>query len=143
MAYYPVLFIALIQIIAFAVIVKNMEYLNEANKVKDEIRELSVEVMEALARTIDAKDQYTRGHSTRVAKYSRMIAEKMGLGAEQQESIYYMGLLLTSNRSYRNNLSQAAVREEILKNIGTQFDEIPAKCMVQIMDEDKEYMLHE
>ncbi|MCR4599296.1 MAG: hypothetical protein K5678_09725 [Acetatifactor sp.] len=50
---------------------------------------------------------------------------------------------MTSNRSYRNYLPQDKVREELLNNIGTQFDEAPAKCMVEIMDEDKEYQLHE
>ncbi|MBR6478706.1 MAG: HD-GYP domain-containing protein [Lachnospiraceae bacterium] len=228
--YYSVLFITLILIITFVVIVRNTEYLNETLKAKDEIHELSVEVMEALARTIDAKDQYTRGHSTRVAKYARMIAEKMGLDAGKQENVYYMGLLhdigkiavpkeiinkpsklsdleykiiqthpakgyeilaeiksrpdlsigarwhhermdgkgypdrkrgeeipleariiavadaydaMTSNRSYRTYLPQEKVRDEIQKCIGTQFDEIPAKCMLEIIEEDKEYTLHE
>ena len=50
---------------------------------------------------------------------------------------------MTSNRSYRDLLPQEKVRSELLKNIGTQFDEKPAKCMVEIMDEDKEYQLHE
>ena len=50
---------------------------------------------------------------------------------------------MTSNRSYRNYLPQDVVREEIEKNIGTQFDEKAARCMLQIMDEDKEYTLHE
>ncbi|MBR5088572.1 MAG: HD-GYP domain-containing protein [Ruminiclostridium sp.] len=49
--------------------------------------------MEALAKAIDAKDEYTNGHSERVAIYSRMIAKKMGLSAEEQKKIYYMGLL--------------------------------------------------
>ena len=71
---------------AFHVIIKNLS-------VTGEIKTLSVEVMEALAHTIDAKDEYTRGHSVRVAKYSRMLAEKMELPAEQCESVYYMGLL--------------------------------------------------
>ncbi|MCR5521535.1 MAG: HD-GYP domain-containing protein [Lachnospiraceae bacterium] len=71
---------------AFHVIIKNLS-------VTGEIKTLSVEVMEALAHTIDAKDEYTRGHSVRVAKYSRMLAEKMGLPAEQCENVYYMGLL--------------------------------------------------
>ncbi|MCR5521536.1 MAG: HD-GYP domain-containing protein [Lachnospiraceae bacterium] len=71
---------------AFYVIIKNISATNE-------IKTLSVEVMEALAHTIDAKDEYTRGHSVRVAKYSRMLAEKMGLPAERCESVYYMGLL--------------------------------------------------
>lgn len=71
---------------AFYVIIKNISAANE-------IKTLSVEVMEALAHTIDAKDEYTRGHSVRVAKYSRMLAEKMGLPEEQCENVYYMGLL--------------------------------------------------
>ena len=71
---------------AFHVIIKNLSMTGE-------IKTLSVEVMEALAHTIDAKDEYTRGHSVRVAKYSRMLAEKMELPAEQCENVYYMGLL--------------------------------------------------
>lgn len=45
------------------------------------------------ARTIDAKDPYTNGHSTRVAEYSREIARRMGISKEDQEDIYYMALL--------------------------------------------------
>ena len=78
---------------AFTVIIKNIRATNEAEKAKDEVKTLSVEVMEALAHTIDAKDEYTIGHSVRVAKYSRMIAERMGLSAGECENVYYMGLL--------------------------------------------------
>ena len=186
--------------------------------------------MEALAHTIDAKDKYTNGHSIRVAKYSRMIARKMGLSAEICENIYYMGLLhdigkigvpneiinkpqrltdaeydvikthptigfeilseiktrpdlakganwhherydgkgypdrlsgednpleariiavadsydaMTSNRSYRNYLPQDVVRAEFEKNKNTQFDPDIADVMIAIIDEDKDYRLHE
>ena len=78
---------------AFYIIIQNINSTNEALEAKDEVKELSVEVMEALAHTIDAKDEYTRGHSVRVAKYSRLLAEKMGLSPEERESVYYMGLL--------------------------------------------------
>ena len=90
---YPSMFIIAVLIISFYVIVRNIEYKNRAITAHDEVKALSVEVMEALAHTIDAKDEYTRGHSVRVAKYSRMIAEKMGLSEKQCENIYYMGLL--------------------------------------------------
>ena len=50
---------------------------------------------------------------------------------------------MTSNRSYRKYLPQEAVRSEIEKNIGTQFDPEAARCMLMIIDEDKEYVLHE
>ena len=50
---------------------------------------------------------------------------------------------MTSNRSYRKYLPQDVVRDEIEVNIGTQFDKAPAKAMLQIIDEDTEYILHE
>lgn len=216
--------------IGFHYIIRNTVVINQLEKARDDLKTLSVEVMEALAHTIDAKDEYTKGHSVRVAKYSRMIAEKMGLSAEECENIYYMGLLhdigkigvpneiinkptklndeeynmiklhpvlgynilieiksrpdlsigakchherydgkgypdgesgdeipflariiavadsydaMTSNRSYRKYLPQEVVREEIEKNMGTQFDPEVAKCMIALIDDDTEYMLHE
>ncbi len=78
---------------AFYTIINNINATNDAVVAKNETKELSVEVMEALANTIDAKDKYTNGHSIRVAQYSRMICEKMGLPKEKCENIYYMGLL--------------------------------------------------
>ena len=47
----------------------------------------------ALSKSIDAKDSYTRGHSQRVADYSRKIAGRYGYNEEKQERIYQMGLL--------------------------------------------------
>ena len=78
---------------AFDIIINNIKATDDAIKAKEEIKTLSVEVMEALAHTIDAKDEYTRGHSVRVAKYSRMIAQKLGLSSEECENVYYMALL--------------------------------------------------
>ena len=54
---------------------------------------LSEEVMQTLANTIDAKDTYTNGHSIRVATYAKMIAQKYGKSEDEQQMIYYMGLL--------------------------------------------------
>lgn len=50
---------------------------------------------------------------------------------------------MTSNRSYRNSLSQEKVREEIYKGKGTQFDSEIADIMLQMIDEDKGYCLRE
>ncbi len=95
-----ILFIGFLMIVAFNVILKNVSQIHEtlhqkdiAEKTKDELKDLSVEVMEALAHTIDAKDEYTKGHSIRVANYSRMIAQKMDMPEEDCDNIYYMGLL--------------------------------------------------
>jgi putative two-component system response regulator len=188
------------------------------------------ETVMTLAKTIDAKDAYTRGHSQRVAAYARQIAEKLGWLEDEQRKIYFMGLLhdigkigvpeaiinkttrltdveygqikqhtvigseileliaefpelavgarshherydgkgypdgfagsqipvyarviavadaydaMTSRRSYRDVLPQDVVRGEIAKGRGTQFDPQFADIMLQIIDEDSEYLLHE
>jgi putative two-component system response regulator len=58
-----------------------------------EIEGLSLHVVHTLADAIDAKDAYTKGHSGRVAEYSREIAKRAGYSADKQEEIYMMGLL--------------------------------------------------
>lgn len=42
---------------------------------------------------IDAKDPYTKGHSTRVAVYSRELAKRMNLSAEEQKNIYFVAMM--------------------------------------------------
>ncbi len=54
---------------------------------------LLLRVVQTLAEAIDAKDTYTNGHSSRVAKYSREIARRYGCSLKQQDEIYMMGLL--------------------------------------------------
>lgn len=51
------------------------------------------ETVLALAKTIDAKDAYTSGHSERVAAYSREIARLAGEDEDAQDDIYTTGLL--------------------------------------------------
>ena len=50
---------------------------------------------------------------------------------------------MTSHRSYRDILSQEVVRGEIEKGKGTQFDPVFADIMIKMIDEDKEYLMHE
>jgi len=50
---------------------------------------------------------------------------------------------MTSNRSYRDALPQAVVREEIEKGKGTQFDPQIADVMLQMIDEDTEYRMRQ
>lgn len=50
---------------------------------------------------------------------------------------------MSSNRSYRNILSQATVRREIENGKGTQFDPVFADIMLRIIAEDPEYKLRE
>ncbi|MCU0710634.1 MAG: HD-GYP domain-containing protein [Pirellula sp.] len=58
-----------------------------------EQEQLVTGVIRAVINAIDAKDQYTCGHSDRVAEFSKAIAQQMGLDAEECERIYLTGLL--------------------------------------------------
>lgn len=64
----------------------------------------------SLAAAIEAKDPYTKGHSTRVAQYSTEIAAKLELPLEQLEAIQMAGLL--------HDIGKIGVKEEILLKKG-------------------------
>ncbi|MEX0877125.1 MAG: HD domain-containing phosphohydrolase [Phycisphaerales bacterium] len=49
--------------------------------------------IKALSAAIDAKDQYTRGHSERVAMLSSMLARKVGYSADEAERVRISGLV--------------------------------------------------
>ena len=193
-------------------------------------RQMLREIISALAEAVDAKDPYTRGHSSRVARYSRLLAERLKLGKDETERIVRMALLhdvgkigvpdavlnkpgkltdeefalikshaarggdildkvestpelsrgarwhherydgagypdglageaipfeariicvadcydtMTSDRVYRKHLSQDVVREEFVKGTGTQFDPEVVRAMLEIIDEDPDYLLRE
>lgn len=65
----------------------------EVERKTREVEGLSLHVVHTLADAIDAKDAYTKGHSGRVADYSKEIAKRFGYSTERQEEIYMMGLL--------------------------------------------------
>ncbi len=64
-----------------------------AEQRRESVERLSMQMVQALANAIDAKDSYTNGHSTRVAEYAVMLAEKMGYTGEQLERLHYAALL--------------------------------------------------
>lgn len=63
----------------------------------DDIRERDANIisqtMETFAGLIDAKDPYTRGHSVRVAYYSRELARRMKFSEEEATNIGYIALM--------------------------------------------------
>lgn len=199
-------------------------------KYKKDQKNMLIQVMTAFSEALDAKDEYTSGHSHRVASYAKEIMRRLGGSEEEQEEAYYTGLLhdvgkirvpdavinkpgkltpeefeeikvhteagyqilknvfalndlsggarwhherydgtgypngikgedipliariisvadaydaMTSNRSYREPMSQDMVREQIVGGMGTQFDAKIAQIMLDMMDEDKDYRLRE
>ena len=194
------------------------------------MRRMVAQTAYALASAIDAKDEYTHGHSERVAEYSEMLAFESGKNPVECKEIYFIALLhdvgkigvpgsiinktsrlsdeeyeiikshtvrgyqilsqitqqpslsigahyhherydgkgypeglkgedipeiariiavadaydaMTSKRSYRDALPQETVRSEIEKGLGTQFDPVFGKIMLNLIDSDKNYNMRE
>lgn len=203
---------------------------NKTIRIQEQANEFLRQTVGALATAVDAKDSYTNGHSHRVAKYARKIAEESGMTEAECEDVYLAGLLhdvgkigiddriinkegkltdeefaviklhpvlggqilskimmspslsvgaryhherydgngypeklkgedipriariiavadaydaMTSRRSYRDMMPQLAVREEILKGMGTQFDSEYAGIMLRLLDKDEAYTMKE
>jgi len=67
-----------------------MDHLENLQKHQEQ---LINQIITALSNTVEAKDVYTSGHSSRVANYSREIMFRLGGDETQQMDTYYMGLL--------------------------------------------------
>ena len=55
--------------------------------------DLYMSFVRSMVSTIDAKDAYTRGHSERVALVAKILAEQLGLSANETDDIHLSGLL--------------------------------------------------
>ncbi len=91
----------------------------ENNHLFDDLKELFIGSLKALTNSIDAKDQYTRGHSERVAFISRWIAEQLAqtqpVSENQIHHIYLSGLL--------HDIGKIGVSESVLRKSGRLTDE--------------------
>jgi putative nucleotidyltransferase with HDIG domain len=59
----------------------------------EEINELFIHTVEALASAIDAKDPYTYGHSRRVARLSAVICEELGMHRKEIRQVMLAAIL--------------------------------------------------
>lgn len=91
----------------------------ENGRLFNDLKELFIGSLKALTNSIDAKDQYTRGHSERVALIARWIAEQMKetapLSEEQIHHIYLGGLL--------HDIGKIGVAESVLRKQGKLTEE--------------------
>jgi HD-GYP domain-containing protein (c-di-GMP phosphodiesterase class II) len=76
----------------------------------EENRELFLGSIRMLAAAIDEKDPYTRGHSDRVAKYSVMIGQQLGLSPEELDRLRISALL--------HDVGKIGVDDRVLKKPG-------------------------
>ena len=91
------------------------EYVERLKQAATENRELFLGSIKMLAAAIDEKDPYTRGHSGRVAKYSMLIADQMGMNAEDLDRLKISALL--------HDVGKIGVDDRVLKKPGKLTDE--------------------
>ena len=91
---------------------REIEFYKEAQEREAALFE---ETVEALANAIDAKDQYTHGHSTRVAMLSKLIAQRAGLSDEECEEVYVAALL--------HDVGKIGVPDDVINKPGHLTDE--------------------
>ncbi len=72
------------------------------------IEQMSYQTIHALANAIDAKDPYTKGHSTRVSGYSGKIAEALGWDKERIDDLKFAALL--------HDIGKIGIPDSILNN---------------------------
>ena len=82
---------------------------------EEENRMLIREMTEAFARTIDLKDKYTNGHSTRVAEYTAMLTRELGYNDETVERFYNIALL--------HDIGKIGIPQEVLNKPGKLTDQ--------------------
>jgi putative nucleotidyltransferase with HDIG domain len=86
------------------------EFVVQLRQAADQNHELFLGSIRMLAAAIDEKDPYTRGHSGRVAKYSILIAQQLGLQSEELEKIRISALL--------HDVGKIGVDDRVLKKPG-------------------------
>ena len=94
--------IALVTIVLFIFVLTDLNLMiqtaheREIEHLKQEqntMRKILGQTAYALADAVEAKDEYTSGHSARVAEYSEMIAREAGKSVRECKEIYFIALL--------------------------------------------------
>lgn len=76
---------------------------------------LTVGIIRAMGNAIDARDPYTRGHSERVGRYGRLLAQSIGLSDVDCDRLYLSGLL--------HDVGKIGVPDTVLQKPGKLTDE--------------------
>ena len=79
------------------------------------LERLYLDVFESMARQVDHKDSYTKGHSDRVAALSMLLAKELGLRTHMVKTIVAAGLL--------HDIGKIQIGDDVLKKPGRLTDE--------------------
>lgn len=78
----------------------------EMDKHREQLEEISLQLMQTLSTTIEAKDEYTRGHSYRVAEYSALIARELNWDEDEIRNL--------KNAAYLHDIGKIGIPDNIL-----------------------------
>lgn len=92
---------------------KNLD--NEVAAKRKQINAISKEIVTTLTSSIESKDEYTNGHSERVANYSVLIAEKIGWNENKCEELWMEAVL--------HDVGKIGIPDNILKKTEKLTDE--------------------
>ena len=104
------LFTNIIRTIQKIHIIEENRHQTELEIEKKENKKITLQMMESLSTTIEAKDEYTRGHSRRVAQYAALIAKNMGWTNEEIQNL--------KNCAYLHDIGKIGIPDQILNKPG-------------------------
>lgn len=94
---------------------KSEQRIKEHERHKKELIDFTNSIIDSFSVCIDGKDSYTNGHSLRVAKYTRMLAQKLGEDEETCGKFYNIALL--------HDIGKIGIPDEILNKPGKLTEE--------------------
>lgn len=107
----PAFFTTVVALLAIIIIYhKSRRMVQEHETHKKQLVDFTNSIIDAFSVCIDGKDSYTNGHSLRVAKYTKMLAQKLGEDEETAQKFYNIALL--------HDIGKIGIPDEILNKPG-------------------------
>lgn len=107
----PAIFITLVGLVSVLVIYqRNEKIMRTQERHRKELVDFTNSIIDAFSICIDGKDSYTNGHSLRVAKYTKLLALKLGESEETAQKFYNIALL--------HDIGKIGISDDILNKPG-------------------------
>ena len=90
-------------------------YIGDLTAASEQNRQLFMGSIEMIAAAVDAKDPYTKGHSSRVSQYSVILAKEIGLPEEEINKIRVSAIL--------HDVGKIGIEDRVLKKPGVLTNE--------------------
>ncbi len=87
-------------LLGFAIIAIPLFFVRHVNSVNLQLEQAGRDTLELMVKAIEARDRYTSGHSLRVSKYAKILAQEMGLSPSEVERIEHAAMLHDVGKIY-------------------------------------------